>query len=234
MQASRRGDRPDGTLRRGPGPAHPVNSKPLVGLTSLQPWVYDFTAEADRELVFDVGDCDLVGLVIDGEQELVYALHPVFDVDESDVRDSYAGTAVALDLEFDDGSTLSDQRLRDQHGVIVDPAAQYDSRTVSVDQWTLKRIRLSAFADRRITRVLLRITAPVRADGSRTRRRMHGFLDDVGLRRAEPESLERIHRVRTTRGTHSSDRFSRGNCAPLVASPHGSVFGLPMTDGGNR
>ena len=234
MRASRRRDGVDGTLRRGRGPAHPVNSKPRVGLTSLQPWVYDITAEADRELVLDVGDCDPVGLVVDSEQELVYALHPVFDADEPDVRDSYAGTAVALDLEFDDGSSLSDHRVRDQHGVVVNPAKQYDSRTIAVDQWTLKRIQLSAFTGRRVTRVLLRVTAPARADGTRTRRRIHGFLDDVRLRRAEPGSLERIHRVRTTRGTHSSDRFSRGNCAPLVAPPHGSVFGLPMTDGGNR
>ena len=54
------------------------------------------------------------------------------------------------------------------------------------------------------------------------------------LRPCSAPPPERIHHVRTTRGTHSSDRFSRGNCAPLVAPPHGSVFGLPMTDAGNR
>ncbi|PZE82176.1 GH92 family glycosyl hydrolase [Curtobacterium sp. MCBD17_032] len=67
-------------------------------------------------------------------------------------------------------------------------------------------------------------------------RAVRGWLDDVriepaGLRTgAVPPGGRPLDHVRTTRGTHSSGTFSRGNNAPLVGLPHGGVFGLPMTN----
>ncbi|OBC12724.1 glycoside hydrolase [Gordonia sp. 852002-50816_SCH5313054-c] len=234
MRFGARRQNPTTSLRRGPGPSHPVNARPLVGLTSLQPWVYDLTVRLESEVVAGLDGCDLVGRVVGEDDELTYAIHAVFDPDEHDVRDSYAATAAALDLHFDDGHTLSERTVLDQHGVELDPRSQYLSRTIAVDQWTLKRVRLTGCAGLRIVGVALRLAPPPRITKSHKQRRLRGFVDEMCLRPCSAPPPERIHHVRTTRGTHSSDRFSRGNCAPLVAPPHGSVFGLPMTDAGNR
>ena len=204
MRFGARRQNPTTSLRRGPGPSHPVNARPLVGLTSLQPWVYDLTVRLESEVVAGLDGCDLVGRVVGEDDELTYAIHAVFDPDEHDVRDSYAATTVALDLHFDDGHTLSERAVIDQHGVELDPRSQYLSRTIAVDQWTLKRVRLTGCAGLRIVGVALRLAPPPRITKSHKQRRLRGFVDEMCLRPCSAPPPERIHHVRTTRGTHSS------------------------------
>lgn len=142
-----------------------------------------------------------------------------------DLDTLWSATAFTLDLVFDDGSRLSDSGT-DQYGVDVTPEAQEDARMHWIDQWNRRRVDLTAQAGRRIARVeavLGRADRP----GSLP---LRGWLDDVQVAAARPRPSEPIEYVRTTRGTHSSGTFSRGNCAPVVAVPHGGVFGLPMTD----
>lgn len=226
--------KPDGRLERGRGPAHPVAARPGVGYTSAQPWAYDVESEPLRRMAFRVDGTGLVGRVIDTGDVLDYAVHPVFDGAETDVRDSYAATAVSLELVFEDGTTLSETGAVDQYGVTLDPQAQFDARMLAVDQWSHRTIGLTGLAGRRVEQVWLRIAVPLPQNGNRTARRIVGYLDSIRIRRRAPRPTEPVDWVSTTRGTQSSDRFSRGNCAPLVAPPHGFVFGLPMTDAGNR
>ncbi|WP_245549885.1 GH92 family glycosyl hydrolase [Gordonia effusa] len=223
------------TLARAEGPAHPVNAKPGVGLMSAYPWRYDVVGDAGDLVGLIVERTGLEGVTIAPDTVVSYVLHPIFDAAEPDVRDSYAATAVCLDIVFLDGSRLSDADVADHHGVPCDPRAQYDSKTISVDQWTRKSFPLNRFAGSTVDHVELVVLISDRVDGSADRRRLLGHLDAVRVESATAPIDDVLDHVRTTRGTQSSDRFSRGNCAPLVAAgPHPFVFGLPMTDGGNR
>ncbi|MFT3900943.1 MAG: GH92 family glycosyl hydrolase [Gordonia sp. (in: high G+C Gram-positive bacteria)] len=222
-------------LIRGSGPAYAVNAKPGVGLTSAHPWGYSFTGKPGHPWRTVVVDTGLEGREVPAGAALRFAVFGVFDADEPDVRDGYAATAVAVDLLFTDGTRLSDRRPVDQYGTVLDPVAQYEARMHGVDQWSSRTVSLVAVAGRTVERVELAGVVPFRFDGRPHPRVQNGFVDRIDI--VDDESAvpgEPIDFVRTTRGTFSSDRFSRGGCAPLVAVPHGFVFGLPMTDGGNR
>ena len=119
---------------------------------------------------------------------------------------SYRSTDVTLDVEFDDGSRA---------GFSPEP------KTLYVDQWNLVRRPLGAFAGRRVRRILLETGF----DGDAT-----GWLDDVRIAERPPRHADPVDWVRTTRGTHSSGEFSRGNTFPATAVPHGFNFWTPVTD----
>lgn len=161
---------------------------------------------------------------IGANDELCYVYFPVAGIDYERL---YAATGFALDLEFEDGTWASDAatvgRFADGYDASVTPQAQYDAKMLWVDQWNRRSVSLDAFAGRVVRRVVARLS---RSPGTA----VTGFLDGVtiGERAAAPEHP--LGWVSTTRGTHSSGRFSRGNTAPIVAIPHGGVFGIPMTD----
>ncbi|MFW0788920.1 GH92 family glycosyl hydrolase [Gordonia sp. CPCC 205333] len=223
------------TLNRSDGPAHPVNAKPGVGFTSMRPWCYDVSGRAGELVRLTIESTGLEGVTIAPGMRISYVVHPVFDATELDVRDSYAATSVCLDIVFADRSRLSATDIVDQHGVPATPGAQYDSKSIAVDQWTRKSFPLNSFVGATIDSVELTVLIPASVVGASARRRLIGYLDSIRVDSAARTPVDILDHVRTTRGTQSSDRFSRGNCAPLVAGgPHPFVFGLPMTDGGNR
>jgi predicted alpha-1,2-mannosidase len=111
------------------------------------------------------------------------------------------GLSVALDVEFDDGGTLPGR---------LDPKALYPG------QWNLVRRPLPAGRT---------VRAIVLAAGDDT-----GWLDDVRIADRPPQRRDPVDWVRTTRGTHSSSEFSRGNTFPATAVPHGFNFWTPVTN----
>ncbi|MEQ0563596.1 GH92 family glycosyl hydrolase [Amycolatopsis sp. NEAU-NG30] len=143
---------------------------------------------------------------VTGRTELSYVVFPVADGDIPD----YRATRVALDVEFADGTFAG--------------FAPVDDKTLWVDQWNLVRRPLGAFAGRRIRRIVLRTAAP---GGEIT-----GWIDDVRIAERPEPPRDPVEFVRTTRGTHSSDAFSRGNNFPATAVPHGFNFWTPVTDAG--
>ncbi|MEC3976848.1 GH92 family glycosyl hydrolase [Amycolatopsis sp. H20-H5] len=161
-------------------------------------------AGARRVTLFEV-DVELTE-----HSELSYVVFP-----ESDAGPSYRSTYVAVDLEFDDGSAAGFTAL-----------AQGEAKALYVDQWNPVRERLGAFAGRRVRRIVLDL-APPPGGGEPS-----GWLDDVRLAERRIEPREPVDHVRTTRGTQSSDEFSRGNNFPATAVPHGFNFWTPVTDAG--
>ncbi|PZE38314.1 GH92 family glycosyl hydrolase [Curtobacterium sp. MCPF17_031] len=167
---------------------------------------------------------------------------------EADLDGFWAATAFALDIVFTDGTRLSagsgTDSARDQYGDAVTPEAQDDARKQWVDQWNRRTVDLSAHAGRVVDRLEARLGRTDQpASGSASVgvpdgvvRTVRGWLDDVRIEPAGPATgavpadARPLDHVRTTRGTHSSGTFSRGNNAPLVGLPHGGVFGLPMTN----
>ncbi|KFZ81612.1 alpha-1 2-mannosidase [Amycolatopsis sp. MJM2582] len=188
----------DPALRVGTGPRSSPTAKPGVGFTGVHALRYENTL---RATVFEVD------VEVTGHTELSYV---VFPEAESDVP-GYRSTFVALDVEFDDGTSAGFSATEQGLG-----------KTLYVDQWNLVRRRLGAFAGRRITRIVL-VSEPPDAGSA-------GWVDDVRLAERTVEIREPVDHVRTTRGTHSSDKFSRGNNFPATAIPHGFNFWTPVTD----
>jgi predicted alpha-1,2-mannosidase len=209
-------------LRRRGGPATAVAAKNGVGFTSPEAFAVEVDAApiGDLEANFHVPG-EWAERVIEPGDELTYCYFPVGGAEYETLYDA---TAFALDLEFDDGSFASaDIRFVDAYGAAVTPRGQAEAKMLWPDQWNRRRVSLAAFAGRTVRRVVARATASPRAP-------IRGFLDDVTIAAAPPVPTRPLDLVSTTRGTHSSGRFSRGNTAPIVAIPHGGVFGIPMTD----
>ncbi|POX65873.1 glycoside hydrolase family 92 protein, partial [Microbacterium sp. Ru50] len=157
-----------------------------------------------------------------GEQLVVEMLPVAVDARGGAADDRYAATAVTVDLVFDDGGTLSGAGVRDQYGDALAPGAQARAKRMWVDQWNRRTIDLGAVAGRRI--------AAVRVVFGPSAHRRTVFVAPPTVEPAPPRPDHLLGWADTRRGTRGSDRFSRGNTAPIVTLPHGGVFALPMTD----
>lgn len=192
----------------------------------------------------------LAGRTIGERDELVWVWRPertlpagASEPQAEDLDAFWDATAFAVDLVLDDGSRLSALPVLDQYGVAPTPDAQFAARASWVDQANRRAVALDGLAGRRVVRaeaVLGReaADAPGAADASHPAAasaalRVAGVLEHVAIDPRPPRPATPLEAVRTTRGSNSSGDFSRGNAAPLVAAPHGGVFGLPMTDAGD-
>ncbi|MBM2618589.1 GH92 family glycosyl hydrolase [Actinoplanes sp. LDG1-06] len=161
-----------------------------------------------------------VGQTIGPGDELSWLVRPE---GTEDVATRWDATAVTVDVRLDDGSRLSGLGLHDQYGGGLSPEAQRDERRLWPDQWNLRRVAIGEVAaGRRIEQVQVVLLGSAQ-------RAVTVQVDSVRLTpRTRRDDV--LDQVLTTRGTNSTRAFSRGNTAPLVGVPHGSVFGLPMTD----
>lgn len=216
------------TLREAQGPATAPAAQPLRGLEPGPVLKYQVNSETHPALLrvpiavrFDEG------ATIPPASELQYDVFPVLDAKRPDIRDAYLATAVSVDLVFRDGSSLSGLAAQDQHGVAAEPVAQYESKTLQASQWNRKRVALDRAAGRQLERAELVVATRPASDGNLD---FEGYVGAVRIGPAVPEPAEPIDWVRTTRGSHSSFTYSRGNTVPLVGVPHGGVFGAPITD----
>ncbi|MFF4215716.1 GH92 family glycosyl hydrolase [Streptomyces nondiastaticus] len=166
-----------------------------------------------------------VSLRVTPRTVLSYKVFP--SMPEVDLR--YPATHVSLDLAFTDGTYLSDLGAVDQHGAPLTPRGQAGSRTLYVNQWNNKESRIGAVAaGKTVARVLVAYDSPAGPA------RFRGWVDDVSLAPAPTEKppAHLADYAVTTRGTHSSASFSRGNTFPATAVPHGFNFWTPVTNAG--
>ncbi|MGH3858563.1 GH92 family glycosyl hydrolase [Actinokineospora sp.] len=137
----------------------------------------------------------------------------------------YPSTYVAVDLLFDDGTYLGELGAVDQLGFAMTPLGQGESRALFPDQWNHRSVRLGEVAaGRTITRILVAYRGP------QGPAEFAGWIDDLAVESVPPRVLDPVDRVLTTRGTHSSNEFSRGNTFPATAVPHGFNFWTPVTN----
>ncbi|MDR3127701.1 MAG: hypothetical protein LBT99_00005, partial [Bifidobacteriaceae bacterium] len=134
----------------------------------------------------------------------------------------YDCTYWSLDLVFDNGSKLSDS-MSDQNGISLKVDDQYNSKTLFADQDNYKIVDLSNFAGKKIVEVTM--TYPLEINVK---------IDDIF--ELDQYIGSKINYIDTRRGTNNAFEFSRGNTFPVVAEPHGCIFGMPFTDkpGSNR
>ncbi|WP_227878494.1 GH92 family glycosyl hydrolase [Arthrobacter dokdonensis] len=177
----------------------------------------------------------LAGRTIKADERLMWAWFPErslpagrIEPDDSDLDHFWDATAFAVDLVFDDGTRLSEHAVMDQYGTLPSADAQFTARTAWVDQWNRRTVQLDAVLGRTVARAEAVLGVATNGAGA-SPLAIRGWIDEVLIGPNPPRPSRPLDLVRTTRGTHSSGRFSRGNTAPLVAVPHGGVFGLPMT-----
>ncbi len=225
------------TVEVGDGPEDPLSARPRSGLWTPSPWRYslspDPAADADADTPTRLSE-RLTELAVDIEpgSTLRYAVFPEFGGNDREPAGGWGSTAVAVDLLMDDGSRLSEHGLRDHHGFVAEVSAQTASKSLPAEQWTAKQVDLSALAGRSV------VAADLVLDPRLSEQDDHpavGWVDGVTIDVAEtPEVNSPAEWVQTTRGTHASGRFSRGNNAPLTTVPHGAAFAIPVTDAGTN
>ncbi|RVX40981.1 putative alpha-1,2-mannosidase [Nonomuraea polychroma] len=218
----------------GTGPNGGFVSKPRAGFTGLKALQYGGTTTAESggysyNKVFEVD------IPVAPSTELSYVVFPEFTA--ADLR--YPSTYVSVDLAFDDGSYLSELRATDQHGALLSPRGQGESKTLYADQWNYRQAEIGRVArGKTIKRILVAYDSPAGPAGFR------GWVDDIKIvtaRKRQPyqasgpraDGVRLSEHVVTTRGTHSTGGFSRGNNFPATAVPHGFNFWTPMTNAGS-
>ena len=171
-------------------------------------------------------------LIRTGDQ-LTWVVLPAFDREDPSEPNpdefgtgGFGATGVAIDLLLDDGTRMSERRLRDHHGQVVSAAEQGRSRTLSVDQWNRRCVDLSPLSGRRV------VAVEVACAPGGTERPCTGWIDAVEITPSVGTAAARgpLDYVLTTRGTQSSGQLSRGNTAPATALPNGFHVILPVTD----
>jgi predicted alpha-1,2-mannosidase len=204
------------------GPTGSSTAKAAAGFTGKRALRYAGRHNAEGRAysynkVFDVN------VRVDRLTRLSYRIHPSMVDGDRD----YDATNVAVDLAFTDGTSLSDLGARDQHGFTLSPQGQGASKALYVNQWNNVVARIgSVAAGKTVDRILVAYDSP----GGPAKFR--GWLDDLTLERAAPEktTAHLSDYALTTRGTHSSGGFSRGNNFPATAVPHGFNFWTPVTN----
>jgi len=220
------GPQPPSDMRSqiGVGPSGGFVSKPRAGFTGLKALQYAGSTTSNTG-GFSYNKVFEVDIPVTSGMELSYVVFPEFTAASM----SYPSTYVAVDLAFSDGTYLSQLGARDQHGAALSPRGQGDSKTLYADQWNFKRADIGKVArGRTINRILVGYDSPVGPLGFR------GWVDDITLNAVttKPGGLKPSEYVVTTRGTHSTGGFSRGNNFPATAVPHGFNFWTPVTNAG--
>ncbi|MFD4575580.1 GH92 family glycosyl hydrolase [Streptomyces sp. NPDC058417] len=207
------------------GPSGSPTAKARAGFTGVKALRYAARQTADGRgysynKVFDVN------VRVGSRTELAYRIFPAM----ADKVLDYAATNVAVDLAFTDGTYLSGLGARDQHGFPLTPQGQGASKVLYVNQWNDVLANIgSVAAGKTVDRILVAYDSPNGAA------KFQGWVDDVALRTAAPET-PKAHKsdyAVTTRGTNSSGGFSRGNNFPATAVPHGFNFWTPVTNAGS-
>ena len=221
-------------LQVGSGPASSSTAKTNVGFTGVRALQY-----AGRHL--DAGSAsstsvlyENAGIRVEDDSELSYLVFPVLDGEQT-----YAATFVAVDLVFDDGTTLSASGATDSYGYAANARSQGQANVLWPDQWNKVTVDLGQFAGRTVTDILLTYDHPgddvtgVEVPTAETS--LSGWIDDITIAEAEPRDTSDglVSYVDTRRGTNSTGGFSRGNNIPATAVPNGFNFITPMTNADN-
>jgi predicted alpha-1,2-mannosidase len=138
-----------------------------------------------------------------------------------------------VDIEFSDGTRLSDLEPRDQYGFPADARGQGESKVLYADQWNDIQVSLDVAVGRTITSVLLAADAPTDGPHGRTApATLKGWVETPHVETvpSDPPLTDLPAWVDTRRGTNASGDFSRGNNLPLTALPNGFAFLTPATD----
>ena len=174
---------------------------------------------------------DNLSIPVSSNTELSYVFFPAmtgeYDYD-------YTSMHMALDLQFTDGTYLSDYAPTDQYGNALTPEAQADSKFWYTMQWNYISSSIGSVAQgKTIEKILIGYdnTDPAVADKT-----FLAYLDDIVIENAAEANYENLtDYVDIRRGSNSggASNFSRGLIQPVVTTPHGFNQYEPCTGNGD-
>lgn len=222
-------------LRKAAGPADPPSSRPLAGVLGGQVHAFRFDPSAGVQRVPLPGAFEVAPDAV---------LHWAFYADGPDaVHAPHAALAVTVDVVFERSAGAPEERLsehprvRDRYGVPVTPEAQFAAAWSMPEQWNADSVSLQPW-EGWAARVEIVLGSPALAADALTGIVVEGFVELVlgsttdalaPPTARDGADLTPADRVDTRRGSHSGDRFSRGNTIPITAAPHGFCFLTPAT-----
>ena len=161
---------------------------------------------------------------------LSYKIFPSM-IDESDYDYDYTQMHIAVDVEFTDGSFLSELGAIDQYDTKLNPQAQGDSKILTTNQWNYIASNIGSVAKNKTIKNIL-----VAYDNDENTKsndaEFKTFIDDIEIYNEKlVEFKHKSDYVNILRGTNDSPSFSRGLTAPAVTVPHGFNFFVPATNG---
>ena len=173
-----------------------------------------------------------LNIPVSSNTELSYLLFPAmigsYDYD-------YTSMHLAVDLQFTDGTYLSDLNPTDQYGNGLTPEAQADSKFLNSMQWNAVSSSIGSVAEgKTIEKILIGYdnSAPAAENPQ-----FLAYLDDIVIENVEPAVYEHYSdyvdiRRGSNSGSTTGSNFSRGLIQPLVAAPFGFNQYQPATNGG--
>ena len=206
-------------LRPDDGPKDPQSSTANVGLFDGAVWHYTLQCDGDLPLT------QILDTPTTGAEILEIAIYPEL-MQGADAVPDRAATHLSLQIQDDDSQAIA-VIDREGHNLSQPPAAVAPHLAATIlypEQWNLWSIDLRNYSQANLATLALRSHVD---HGT-------GWLQVRTRTAPEPAELDRVQRVRTTRGTHNRRGFSRGNVLPLTCLPHGMNFLTPMTDARTR
>lgn len=171
-----------------------------------------------------------VNIKVSKNTRLQYKVMPTSESGSYDSHYDYDYTPMyaAVDLEFADGTYLSDLKGKSEDGVIVSPQEQGESKTLLYNQWSQITVDLGKVANgKTVKRVLLAYHNPNAKKG----KQFADYFDDIKLTNEKPaQPMQKVDYVNTLRGTNNNTNFSRGLTLPATTVPNGFNFWSPATN----
>ena len=144
----------------------------------------------------------------------------------------YTSMYSAIDLEFDDGTRLSDYKAIDQYGNVVSPVAQGKARVMATNNWLQISTKLSTDPSL-LGKTIKKVLAGFEKGDATPGKDISIYFDDVEIfEQADPKVTNLADYVNILRGTYSTGNApARGLNVPIVATPFGFNYWVPTTDG---
>ncbi|MCB7135086.1 GH92 family glycosyl hydrolase [Cellulosimicrobium marinum] len=212
------------TTEVGTGPSVSFTNKAGVGFTGTHSLRYDGSHLGEGEANATNVLYDDVEVTVGEDTRLSWKIFPELLDDLQ-----YPSTFASVDLEFTDGTYLSDLDATDAHGTGASAQEQGEGKILYADQWNSVRVDLGdVAAGKTVDKVLIGYDNP----GGEAGTQFAGWLDDVAIEAQPPviDGSSLANYVDTRRGTHATGSFSRGNNIPATAVPNGFNFWVPFTN----
>lgn len=215
------------------GPSHTWNQKKDVGWTGKQALQVSGQhtdageGHAYNELFVDVD------IPINKDSHLSYVMFPaIIGSADFDYDYSYTPMYMAIDLQFTDGTYLSDLTPKDRNGNILSPEEQGKSRTLTYHQWNKISANIGQVAEgKTVEKILVGYENSDKEEAAE----FLAYFDDIEISNYKEEEHEKkSDYVNILRGTNDSGDFSRGLTVPAVTVPHGFNFWAPVTNSGSN